>query len=75
MSALEEELSERLKKLRPEQRQKVLEYTRALRTEPLRGTPIEALRPFLGIWSKEEADEIERAIEEEGCERVELDER
>ena len=73
MSALEEELSERLKKPRPEQREQVLEYTRSLDKEPLRGTPSEALRPFLGIWSKEDADAIERAIEE-ACERVDSDE-
>ncbi|HEX6747691.1 MAG TPA: hypothetical protein VF092_10410 [Longimicrobium sp.] len=73
MSALEEEIAERLKKLRPEQREQVLEYTRSLGKKPLQGTPSEALRPFLGIWSAEEADEIERYIKET-CERVDADE-
>jgi hypothetical protein len=69
MSALEEEIHDRLKKLRPEQREQVLEYTRSLGHKPLRGTPSEALRPFLGIWSDEDAEEVKRAIEE-ACERV-----
>jgi hypothetical protein len=69
MSALEEEIHERLKMLRPEQREQVLEYTRSLNHKSPRGTPLVALRPFLGIWSAEEAEAIERAIEE-ACERV-----
>lgn len=69
MSALEEEINERLKKLSPEKREQVLEYTRTLSGKTPRGTPGEALRPFFGIWSKEEGEEIKRAIEE-ACERV-----
>lgn len=73
MSALEEEITERLKKLSPEKREQVLEYTRSLGRETPRGTRGEALRPFFGIWSKEEGEEIQRVIDE-ACERVDLDE-
>lgn len=69
MSALEDEVTERLKRLSPEKREQVLEYTRTLGKKPEQGAPSEVLRPFLGIWSPEEADAIERAIEE-ACERV-----
>ena len=72
MSALEEEITERLKKLRPEQQTRVLEYARSLSRETPRGTPGEALRPFFGIWSKEEAEEIQRVVDD-ACERVDPD--
>jgi hypothetical protein len=69
MSALEEEILERLKALRPEEREQVLEYARSLGDSPRKGVPGTVLRPFFGIWSEEEAEEIQRAINE-ACERV-----
>lgn len=69
MSALEEEINELLKKLTPEQREQVLEFTRMLGKQPVQGAPSEVLRPFFGIWSKEEGEEIQRAIDE-ACGRV-----
>ena len=72
MPALEEEIQERLKMLRPEQREQVLEYARSLSEVPRKRVPGKDLRPFFGIWSKEEAEEIQRAIDE-ACERVDPD--
>jgi hypothetical protein len=63
MVALEKELHERLSMLRPEQRQQVLEYARAL-GGPRRGVPGEVLLRFAGTLSKAEAEEFERAVQE-----------
>lgn len=72
MSALEEEINERLKHLRPEQRKQVLEYTRALGKER-GGNRLKAELPrFRHTFTAEEAQEIKRIIEED-CERVDPD--
>ncbi|HEX8905326.1 MAG TPA: hypothetical protein VF771_10815 [Longimicrobiaceae bacterium] len=72
MSALEEEIQERLKMLRPEQREQVLEYTRSLSKAPRRNRLKTELWRFRDTFTPEEAEEIKRVIEE-ACERVETD--
>jgi hypothetical protein len=69
VSALEEEITACVRKLRPEQQRQLLEYVRSFDSEAPRGTPAERLRQFYGIWSKEDAEEIKRAIDE-GAGRV-----
>jgi ERCC4-type nuclease len=72
MSALEEEITERLKNLSPEKREQVLEYTRSLGDAPRRNALKSELWRFRNTFSPEEAEEIKRVIEEE-CERVDPD--
>jgi uncharacterized Zn finger protein (UPF0148 family) len=72
MSALEEEIQERLKRLRPEQREQVLEYARSLSQEPGQNALKTELWRFRHTFTPEEAEEIKRVIEE-ACERVDPD--
>lgn len=57
------ELDAVVAKLKPNQRQQVLEYARSLPTDPDE-TPRPSLLDFAGIWSKEEAQLINEAIED-----------
>lgn len=72
MVALERELHERLSMLRPDQRLQVLEYARALSEGPRRGVKGESLLRFAGALSREQAEDLARAVED-GCERVDPD--
>jgi hypothetical protein len=62
--------------LTPIQQQSVVDFVVALRdglsqSKPLpQGTPVEALLALGGLFSPDDLDEIEKAIEE-GCEQVE----
>ncbi len=69
MEDLEREIRERLPALTPSQLRQVLNVIRPMTGEGVQGTPGYDRARFAGIWTKEEADEIERAIEEQ-CERV-----
>jgi hypothetical protein len=68
----EEDTTERLKDAPARARQEGSDHTASPPPTPLRGTRIEALRQFFGIWTAEEAEEIKRIIEEE-CERIDPD--
>ena len=72
MSALEEEIQERLKMLRPEQREQVLEYARSLTQPPKQNALKKELWRFRNTFTPEEAEEVKRVIEE-ACERVDPD--
>lgn len=72
MAAREQEIQERLAALTPAEQERVLKYLRGLSGEPPRGVPGRELLRFAGIWTREEADEVRRVIEEE-CERVSPD--
>jgi hypothetical protein len=72
MSALERELQMRLSQLGPDEKRRVLEFTRALGTRRPRGTPGSALLPLFGSITDEDAREMLQAIEE-GCERIDPD--
>jgi hypothetical protein len=69
MAELEREIHERISALTPGQQRRVLEYIDTLAGERPRGVPGHTLERFAGIWTKEEADEVMRVIEEH-CERV-----
>jgi hypothetical protein len=72
MSAVERELQSRIAQLGPEEKRRLLEYTRTLGTSRPRGTPGSALRPLFGSISEEDARQMSKAIEE-GCEQVDAD--
>ena len=60
--------------LRREQQQKVLDFTLALKKPPQPiGEPAENLLQFIGLFPKEDLEEIARAIEED-CEKIDYDE-
>lgn len=69
--SLEREILEELKSLTPEQQRRVLDLARSLSARP-RGVSGKELLRFAGIFSPEEGEAIERAIEE-GCERIDPD--
>jgi hypothetical protein len=72
MSAVERELQRRLSRLGPAQRERVLEYTRALGEPCRQGTTGAALLRFSGSIPLEDLREMAEAIEE-GCEQVDPD--
>ena len=69
MATIEDELRERIARLPPDQKRRVLEYARSLDESTVRGVPGETLLRFAGVMSEAEAREIAREIEE-GCETV-----
>jgi len=72
MSTVERELRSRIDQLGPEEKRRLLEYSRTIGSVRPRGTPGSALRDVFGILPEEDARQMERAIEE-GCERAEAD--
>ncbi|WP_240610801.1 DUF2281 domain-containing protein [Ammonifex thiophilus] len=70
---IREEILRELDRLPPELQREVLDFARALASSVSEGTPGEKLLRFAGILTPEEAELMERAIEE-GCERVDLSE-
>lgn len=80
MATIADEIAEILSRLSAEEQDRVLNYARALeravrasRSRLPPGTPLTDLAPYFGTISREQADEMERAIED-GCARIELDE-
>jgi hypothetical protein len=66
---IKQEIVEELDKLTPELQLQVLTFVRKLRLSSAEGVPGKELLRFAGILTPEEAELMERAIEE-GCERV-----
>lgn len=66
---IKQEIVKELDKLTPELQLQVLTFVRKLRLSPAEGVPGKELLRFAGILTPEEAELMERAIEE-GCERV-----
>jgi hypothetical protein len=74
MSALIiDEVIEQMKKLPEDKQRRVLEFTRELTVSRPRGTPGRELLRFVGAISKESAEMMRKAIEED-CERIDADE-
>lgn len=71
MSAVERELQRRIAELDGEEKEQVLEFTRALSSRR-QNTPGAALLRFAGRIPKEDLRQIRDAIEE-GCEQVDPD--
>ncbi|HOV43228.1 MAG TPA: hypothetical protein PLE01_04845 [Syntrophothermus lipocalidus] len=65
-----EQILKELARLSPEAQLLVLNFARRLGPFPQKGVPGRDLMRFSGVLSREEADEIERAVEE-GCEKKE----
>ena len=65
MEDVTHELLTRLKKLSPMQQQQVLDYTRTLLGEPIKGTPGKDLVKLVGLFPPEDIAEMKQAIEEE----------
>ncbi len=72
MSAVGRELLRQISQLGPDEKRKVLEFARSLRTDRPRGTPGSALLPFIGCITHEDARRMAEAIEE-GCEQIDPD--
>ncbi len=66
---IKQEILKELDRLSPELQRQVLDFTRALGSSASEGVPGKELLRFAGILTPEEAELMERAIEE-GCERV-----
>lgn len=72
-SSLSEQIAEEAARLSPEDQQRALDFVRALETgQP--ETPADVWRRLAGLFSPEDLDEMERAIEE-GCENIDPDEQ
>jgi len=72
MSPVEKEILERIKHLRPEEQNQVLELARQL-AEKKRGLPGTRFLDFGGLIEEDDLAEMTKAIEE-GCETVNVDE-
>ena len=72
MSPVEKEILERIKRLRPEEQNQVLELARQL-AEKKRGLPGTSLLDFGGLIEVDDLADMTKAIEE-GCETVNVDE-
>ena len=68
-----DEVVENLKLLPLEFQQRVLDFTRALKTSMPRGIPGQRLLSFAGSISAQDVELMKKAIEQ-GCERVDADE-
>jgi len=66
---IRQEILKELDRLSPDLQQQVLDFTRMLGSSASEGVPGKELLRFTGILTPEEAELMERAIEE-GCERV-----
>jgi hypothetical protein len=73
MTATIQEIERQLETMPLETQQQVLSYIKTLPHPTLKGVEGKTLRPFFGILSDEDANEMMKAIEE-GCERVDLNE-
>ena len=65
MDDVRDELLARLDKLTPLQQKQVLDYTRDLLGEPIKGTPGKDLVKLVGLFPPEDIAEMKQAIEEE----------
>ena len=65
MDDVRHELLARLDKLSPMQQKQVLDYTRDLLGEPIKGTPGKDLVKLVGLFPPEDIAEMKQAIEEE----------
>ena len=65
MDNVRHELLARLDKLSPLQQKQVLDYTRDLLGEPIKGTPGKDLVKLVGLFPPEDIAEMKQAIEEE----------
>ena len=65
MDDVRHELLTRLDKLSPMQQKQVLDYTRDLLGEPIKGTPGKDLVKLVGLFPAEDIAEMKQAIEEE----------
>ncbi|MBI5668854.1 MAG: hypothetical protein HZC41_12680 [Chloroflexi bacterium] len=72
---LERQILDELRRLDADQQRRVLDFARELsEADRPRGVPAERVfRAAAGLFSKEEVDEMMKAIEEE-CERIDYDE-
>lgn len=68
-----EQILKELARLSPQAQQLILNFARRLGPFPQNGVPGKDLVQFSGVLSRDEADEMERAIEE-GCEQVDASE-
>lgn len=68
-SDLREQINATLDRLTPDQQKKVLDFTTLIASNRPVGVPGKALRPFFGILTNEEADEMIRVIDED-CGRI-----
>lgn len=65
MDDVRHELLTRFDKLSPLQQKQVLDYTRDLLGEPIKGTPGKDLVKLVGLFPPEDIAEMKQAIEEE----------
>ena len=72
-ASIKQEIIEQLDKLPIELQKRVLDFTHALVISEPKGVPGSELLKFVGIITPEEADAMEKAIEE-GCEQIYEDE-
>jgi hypothetical protein len=70
---IERELLEQLAVLPAEKQRQVLDYARSLSGMPLRGAPGAELLAFSGTISRDDAEQMMRAIDD-GCERIDINE-
>ena len=71
-ASYEEEISQQISQLTPEQQQDVLKFVQSLNASTPKGTPGEKLLKFVGIIPHDDLEEMKSAIEE-GCEQVDPD--
>ncbi|HEY4613586.1 MAG TPA: hypothetical protein VII11_11440 [Bacteroidota bacterium] len=71
-SSLLQEITDHLKKLKPEEQQRVLEFTKRLDSSLPHGVTGESLLSFEGAISKNDLELMQQAIEQD-CEKVSTD--
>jgi len=67
--SIDEQIAERVAKLAPDDKNKVLDFVEALTSSQSHGVPGASWRQFIGSISQDDLDLMEKAIEED-CERV-----
>ncbi len=72
-TVLQTELLKQLAQLPVSKQQQVLDYARSLAVAPSQEAPVKGILRLAGCMTREEADEMLRAIEED-CERIDPDE-
>ena len=72
-TALQTELLKHLAQLPASTQQQVLDYARSLAVSAPQGVPTKGILSLAGCMTREEADEMLRAIEED-CERIDPNE-
>ena len=72
-NSLFQEISDHLKRLKPEEQQRVLEFAQSLESSPLRGVSGSSLFSFEGAIGEKDLALMQEAIEQD-CEKVSSDE-